>query len=113
MISPAMLLPLLIGHAVGHGVMMSPTPRQPDPIYWYQVGCMTGCNCSGGGKEQYPSLASVNCNTPATAVLETKFSTWNAKGDSANGKVRNHIMSSSISTHQPARPLSTLPRNKT
>jgi len=39
---------------------------------------MIGCTCSGGGKENYPSLASVDCDTPAQPT-NTKSSglTWN------------------------------------
>lgn len=63
----------------GHGTMISPTPRQPESLYWYQVGCMIGCTCSGGGKETYPSLESVNCKNPIEPTnTEVSGLTWNA-----------------------------------
>ena len=65
----ALLLPFFVQQSTGHGVMMEPVPRQPEPLYWYQVGCMIGCTCSGGGKEQYPTLGGVNCKTPGTPTL--------------------------------------------
>lgn len=72
--------------------MMEPVPRQPESIYWYQVGCMIGCTCSGGGKETYPSLASVNCQSPATPTL-TKASelTWNVLGTSPMGQWNKYM----------------------
>jgi len=72
--------------------MMEPEPRQPEPLYWYQVGCMIGCTCSGGGKESYPSLASVNCTRPGVPTL-TKASelTWNAQGKSPMGEWNKYM----------------------
>ena len=42
----ALLAALLPAPVRGHGQMFEPKPRQPEPLYWYQVGCMIGCNCS-------------------------------------------------------------------
>merc|ERR1711935_569566 len=76
----------LLELVIGHGTMMTPIPRQPESMYWYQVGCMIGCTCSGDGKESYPSLADVKCTTPGSATLskDTEL-TWNAKGKSPMG----------------------------
>ena len=44
------ILQILLPHyAYSHGTMTEPVPRQPEPLFWYQVGCMIGCTCSGGG----------------------------------------------------------------
>ena len=67
----AVLAVLVPVPARSHGHMFHPTPRQPEPLYWYQVGCMIGCNCSGGGKETYPSLASTGCTSPAAGDAAT------------------------------------------
>ena len=69
----------------GHGTVVNPTPRQPESMYWYQVGCMIGCDCSGGGKETYPSLSSVNCTTPAAPTLQKSQRTWNVGASSPRG----------------------------
>ena len=76
------LLPPLT-HA--HGNMLTPIPRQPEPRYFYSVGCMSGCNCSGGGKEPYPSLASVGCATPTEPTLPVSSRTWNTAATSPKG----------------------------
>ncbi len=76
---------LVIPVSRGHGTMTSPIPRQPESLYWYQVGCMIGCTCSGGGKETYPTKESVGCNNPDTATLGNKYFTWNVKGESKRG----------------------------
>jgi len=61
-----------------HGTMVYPTPRQPESVYWYQVGCLIGCKCSGGGKEQYPSPESMDCESPARPTLTSaEYLTWN------------------------------------
>lgn len=82
-----LVLLVLVHPSDGHGVMMEPEPRQPEPMFWYQVGCMIGCTCSGGGKESYPSPASMNCTKPGVPTL-TKASelTWNAQGKSSMGE---------------------------
>ena len=64
----ALLASLLHGCAA-HGRMVEPPPRQPESLYWYQVGCMIGCMCSGGGKENYPSLASGNVHAALLLVV--------------------------------------------
>jgi len=71
---------------------MEPEPRQPEPLYWYQVGCMIGCTCSGNGKESYPSPASVSCTQPGVPML-TKASelTWNAQGKSSMGEWNKYM----------------------
>merc|ERR1719253_1215399 len=91
-IAAALSLPFFVQQSSGHGTMMLPVPRQPESLYWYQVGCMIGCTCSGGGKETYPSLASANCTTPATPTL-TKASelTWNANGASPMGEWNKYM----------------------
>eukprot|EP00729_Bicosta_minor_P017764 gene17764-14543_t len=65
--------------------MLTPIPRQPEPRYFYSVGCMSGCNCSGGGKEPYPSLASVGCATPTEPTLPVSSRTWNTAATSPKG----------------------------
>ena len=81
------ILQILLPHyAYSHGTMTEPVPRQPEPLFWYQVGCMIGCTCSGGGKETYPTKESVNCNTPDTPTLtDPKFLTWNIDNKSVKG----------------------------
>ncbi|XRB05342.1 chitin-binding type-4 domain-containing protein [Pycnococcus provasolii] len=71
--------------AYGHGAMLTPTPRQPEPLYWYQVGCMTGCKCSGGGKEQYPTAESLGCTNPTEPTLKPADRTWNVVAESPRG----------------------------
>jgi len=72
----------------GHGTLVSPIPRQPESMYWYQVGCAIGCECSGGGKEDYPDLEEI-CekagSTPANATLPLSASTWNSRSESPRG----------------------------
>uniref|UniRef100_A0A7S4JER8 Chitin-binding type-4 domain-containing protein n=1 Tax=Odontella aurita TaxID=265563 RepID=A0A7S4JER8_9STRA len=63
--------------------MTIPKPRQPESLYWYQVGCMIGCKCSGGGKEMYPTLESVGCDTPAEPTNPVR--TWNNENTSPKG----------------------------
>lgn len=65
--------------------MLSPTPRQPEPMFWYQVGCMIGCTCSGGGKEMYPTPQSVGCSDPLEPTLKTSDRTWNVRAESPRG----------------------------
>lgn len=69
-----------------HGTMVLPTPRQPESLYWYQVGCLIGCECSGGGKETYPTKESMNCLKPAEPTLtKAEFLTWNIEDNSPRG----------------------------
>ena len=69
-----------------HGTMLTPLPRQPESVYWYQVGCMIGCECSGGGKEDYPSPESVRCTDPAPPTNTDRDAlTYNAYGSSPRG----------------------------
>jgi len=78
----------------GHGTMIEPIPRQPESVYWYQVGCMIGCRCSGGGKEDYPTLESVNCTTPAEPSLTIdnhELLTFNTKNQSPRGKWNQYM----------------------
>lgn len=75
----------LLHGCAAHGRMVEPPPRQPESLYWYQVGCMIGCTCSGGGKENYPSLASVGCSSPETPALPKEFATFNADDTSPMG----------------------------
>jgi len=94
-VSPALALALALASGVlessvfvaeGHGTMVTPRPRQPESVYWYQVGCMIGCECSGGGKEDYPSLESVDCADPASpANTDPGALTYNADGLSPRG----------------------------
>ena len=86
----ALLLPLGVE---SHGTMVSPTPRQPESIYWYQVGCAIGCKCSGGGKETYPSLASLGCEAPAAPTLEARPAalTWNIDGKSPRAEWNKYM----------------------
>ena len=63
----------------GHGVMTVPTPRQPEAMFWYQVGCLAGCTCTGAGKEMYPSVASMNCQTPIEPSILAAERTWNTE----------------------------------
>ena len=65
----AALALLVLESAMGHGTMLAPKPRQPESVYWYQVGCMAGCKCSGGGKETYPTKESLNCENPTAPTL--------------------------------------------
>jgi hypothetical protein len=44
--------------------MVSPVPKQPDALYWFQVGCYLGCECAGRGKEQYPIPEDHDCSNP-------------------------------------------------
>lgn len=76
---------MLIDRTTGHGTMIAPAPRQPESMYWYQVGCMIGCTCSGGGKETYPSTDSVGCKTPGTPSLDKAHRTWNLDAASPKG----------------------------
>jgi hypothetical protein len=85
LLSAGALLLLLPGRALGHGKMLAPAPRQPEPMYWYQVGCMAGCTCSGGGKETYPTAASMNCVTPTEPTLPVEKRTWNTAAASPKG----------------------------
>jgi hypothetical protein len=80
-----LLLSNLIVGCYSHGRMTQPTARQPESLYWYQVGCMIGCTCSGGGKDTYPSLDSVNCKTPAKPTLSKSDRTWNIESKSPKG----------------------------
>ena len=79
------LFSALMGTVVGHGTMLEPTPRQPESTYWYQVGCMIGCKCSGDGKETYPTPSSVGCSKPANPTLLASERTWNVKAASPEG----------------------------
>ena len=79
------LLLLLPPCTHGHGSMLAPIPRQPEPMYFYSVGCMAGCDCSGGGKETYATLASVGCATPIEPTLPVSKRTWNTAATSPNG----------------------------
>jgi len=83
---------VLVHPSDGHGVMMEPEPRQPEAMFWYQVGCAIGCTCTGGGKESYPSLASMNCTKPGVPTL-TKASelTWNADNKSPKGEWNKYM----------------------
>ena len=77
---------LLVVNVHAHGNMVRPTPRQPEPAYWYQVGCLIGCTCSGDGKETYPSAASLNCPNPGTPTLIKAIDlTWNVNKASPMG----------------------------
>jgi len=83
---PPSLLSLLLLVVVhddvdGHGTMIDPSPRQPESLYWYSVGCMIGCVCSGGGKETYPSLESVECVDPIEPTNNDALS-WNVDSKS-------------------------------
>merc|ERR1719379_48213 len=76
----------------GHGTMITPLPRQPESVYWYQVGCMIGCDCSGGGKEDYPTLESVNCQTPAnTSLTDPNVLTYNPNNLSVRGNWNEYM----------------------
>ena len=75
----------MVRGARGHGAMLSPTPRQLEPMFWYQVGCMIGCTCSGGGKEMYPTPQSVGCSDPLEPTLKTSDRTWNVCAESPRG----------------------------
>eukprot|EP00949_MAST-11_sp_MAST-11-sp1_P000722 g722.t1 len=86
-----LLLLLLVNGAHGHGTLLAPTPRQPESIYWYQVGCMAGCKCSGGGKETYPTPSSLNCETPKAPTLPAAERTWNIDGASPKGDWNEHM----------------------
>ena len=44
-----------VQEVTAHAHMTFPAPRQPEPVYWYSVGCAIGCNCTGDGKEMYPN----------------------------------------------------------
>ena len=72
----------LLAGARGHGTMVYPAPRQPESLYWYQVGCLIGCECSGNGKENYPTDESLGCATPAAATVAGHQLTWNVAGQS-------------------------------
>ena len=68
-----------------HGRMTIPPSFQPEPMYWYQVGCLAGCTCSGGGKETYPTPASMNCKNPTEPTLKATDRTWNIQAKSPEG----------------------------
>ena len=84
---------------LGHGSMNFPRPRNANPsapyaaeascigdaCYWYQVGCMIGCTCSGGGKETYPTPESMDCENPAEPTLPVAQRTWNTAAASPKG----------------------------
>ena len=81
-----LLLTSLASLVNGHGTMMIPTPRQPESVNWYQVGCMIGCSCSGSGKESYPSPESVECIDPASPTNTDRAAlTFNVDGLSPRG----------------------------
>ena len=83
---------LLVATVDAHGNMVRPTPRQPEPMYWYQVGCLIGCTCSGGGKETYPSPASLNCPNPGTPTLiNASDLTWNVDKASPRGEWNKYM----------------------
>ena len=65
--------------------MTKPPSFQPEPLYWYQVGCLAGCTCSGGGKETYPSPESMNCKNPTEPTLKATDRTWNIEAKSPKG----------------------------
>jgi hypothetical protein len=80
-----LLLCALPALTLGHGNMVEPAPRQPEPLYWYQVGCLAGCRCSGGGKETYPTPESMDCENPAEPTLPVAQRTWNTAAASPKG----------------------------
>eukprot|EP00521_Asterionellopsis_glacialis_P012969 CAMPEP_0195293008 /NCGR_PEP_ID=MMETSP0707-20130614/11408_1 /TAXON_ID=33640 /ORGANISM="Asterionellopsis glacialis, Strain CCMP134" /LENGTH=477 /DNA_ID=CAMNT_0040353615 /DNA_START=69 /DNA_END=1502 /DNA_ORIENTATION=+ len=75
-----------------HGTLTIPPPRQPESLYWYQVGCVIGCTCSGSGKEQYPTLESLDCLKPAEpTILDSEQLTWNANGNSPRSEWNKYM----------------------
>lgn len=84
-----------------HGHMVEPLPKQPEALYWYQVGCAIGCTCTGGGKENYPSLSSLDCAKPATPRLPTSAITFNAENTSPRGAWNQFMPWRAPGTSQP------------
>jgi hypothetical protein len=54
----------VVFEVASHAAMVSPVPKQPDSLYWFQVGCYLGCLCAGRGKEAYPSPQDNDCPFP-------------------------------------------------
>lgn len=79
------LLLATLSQVYSHGRMTKPPSFQPEPLYWYQVGCLAGCTCSGGGKETYPSPESMNCKNPTEPTLKATDRTWNIEAKSPKG----------------------------
>jgi len=78
--------------AEGHGTMIIPEPRQPESVYWYQVGCLIGCRCTGSGKEEYPTIQSLDCPNPIEPTHTDPSSlTWNTNGASPRGEWNEYM----------------------
>ena len=82
----------LVAQTEAHATMTSPTPRQPEPLYWFQVGCLIGCTCAGKGKEMYPTFAkyggtsALGCDAPTEPTNNDRpFRTWNTDNMSHAG----------------------------
>ena len=82
----------LVAQADAHATMTSPTPRQPESLYWFQVGCLIGCTCAGKGKEMYPTFAgyggasALGCDAPTEPTNnDPPFRTWNVDNLSRAG----------------------------
>ena len=88
-----------------HGMMNIPSPRnnrgdQPfanltgcagNACYWYQVGCMSGCQCSGWESAivttgYYAKPADFNCTSPKEPTVNSpRERTWNVRNRSPAG----------------------------
>jgi len=58
--------------------------------YWYQVGCINGCTCSGYEKDivnggYYMTPEDAKCSQPKEPTLPEYARTWNIEGKSAQG----------------------------
>lgn len=58
--------------------------------YWYSVGCLSGCKCSGYEKDivnggYYMTPADAKCSNPTEPTLPEHARTWNIEGKSSHG----------------------------
>jgi len=106
--APLRLLALLacrVGVAQAHGAINRPPPRnneggkdfhaQPgcsgEACYWYAVGCMSGCKCSGYEKDivnggYYAQPEDFGCHSPLEPThTDPKYRTWNIGNHSKQG----------------------------
>ena len=95
----------IVAVCTAHGGMNRPSPRnnrgdQPfanltgcagNACYWYQVGCMSGCQCSGWESAivttgYYAKPADFNCTSPKEPTVNSpRERTWNVHNRSPNG----------------------------
>merc|ERR1712080_410426 len=93
-----------LGLADAHGMMNRPSPRNNDgnkdfkkqpgctgaACYWYSVGCISGCKCSGYEKDivnggYYMKPADAKCSNPTEPTLPEHARSWNIEGKSSHG----------------------------